>query len=52
MVVFISAGVVIKLSEYCNKTIFTDHCSFAHHRLSGAILLILSLIMFYVGVKF
>ncbi len=44
--------VIIKLSEIGNKMIFTDHRSFAHRRLSGIVLLIMSIIMFYMSLRF
>lgn len=66
MVIFILAGVVfmgfsflfffaprliVKMSEIGNRLVFTDYRPVAHRRLSGAVLLILSLVMFYVGIQ-
>ena len=42
---------VIKLSEIGNKLIFTDHGSVAHRKLSGIVLLVMSLVMFYIGIR-
>ncbi|MFQ5706876.1 MAG: hypothetical protein ACE5HO_05465 [bacterium] len=41
---------IVKLSEIGNKLIFTDHGTVIHSKWSGIILLIVSLIMFYIGV--
>ncbi|RMF61951.1 MAG: hypothetical protein D6743_12850 [Calditrichaeota bacterium] len=48
---FFAPGVIIRLSEIGNRLVFTDHGSVAHRKLSGAVLLIMSLVMFYLGVR-
>lgn len=42
---------LVKLSEISNKMIFTDYGAIAHRKWSGVVLLILSFLMFYLGVK-
>lgn len=48
---FFAPGFIVKLSEIGNKLIFTDHGSVAHRKLTGVILLVISLVMFYLGVR-
>lgn len=40
---------IVKLSELGNKLIFTDHGTVAHRKWSGLLLLLMSLIMFYLA---
>ena len=40
---------IVKISEIGNKLIFTDHSTVAHRYWSGLVLLIMSLLMFYLG---
>ncbi len=47
---FFAPSVIVKLSEFGNKLIFTDHGSVLHRKLSGLILLAIGLIMLYIGV--
>jgi len=46
---FFYPEMIIKISEIGNKLIFTDHSTVAHRYWSGLVLLIMSLLMFYVG---
>jgi hypothetical protein len=43
--------IIVKMSELGNKLLFTDYGTVAHRKLSGWVLLIMSLVMFYLGVK-
>ncbi len=40
---------IVRISEIGNKLIFTDHSTVAHRYWSGLVLLIMSLLMFYLG---
>ncbi len=66
MAIFISAGVLffllsalfffaprilVKMSEIGNKLMFTDHNSLTYRKISGAVLLGMSAIMFYLALK-
>ncbi len=51
MLFLFAPNALVRLSELGNKLIFTDHSSVAHRKLSGALLLIVSLIMFYLGLR-
>jgi len=42
---------IVKLSEIANKLIFTDHSTVAHRRWTGFILIVVSVVMFYLGIK-
>ncbi len=46
---FFYPEMIVKISEIGNKLIFTDHSTVAHRYWSGLVLLIMSLLMFYVG---
>lgn len=48
---FFAPGLIIKMSKIGNKLVFTDYRPVAHRKLSGAVLLIMSLVMFYIGVQ-
>ncbi len=48
---FFAPGFIVKLSKIGNKLVFTDYGSVAHPRLSGAVLLIASLVMLYMGMQ-
>lgn len=48
---FFAPGAIIKMSEIGNRLVFTDYQPVAHRKLSGTLLLLLSLIMFYVGIS-
>lgn len=48
---FFAPHLIVKLSEIGNKLIFTDHATFTHRKLSGFILLITSVLMFYLGLR-
>lgn len=48
---FFAPHVLVKLSELGNKLVFTDHTSVAHRKLSGTVLLITGLLMFYLGLR-
>jgi hypothetical protein len=42
-------GTIIKLSRVANRLIITDYGYVRHHKLSGALFLIIGAILFYVG---
>lgn len=42
---------VVKISEVCNRMVFTDAKTLAHKNWSGAILLIAGILMFYLGFR-
>ncbi len=46
---FFYPEMIVKISEIGNRLIFTDHSTVAHRYWSGLVLLIMSLLMFYVG---
>ncbi|MCG8605867.1 hypothetical protein MJD09_12850 [bacterium] len=46
---FFAPRVIVKLSQMGNKLIFTDYRYVSHRKLSGAVLLIMSAVMFYLG---
>ena len=46
---FFYPEMIVKISEIGNKLIFTDHSTVAHRYWSGGVLLIMSLLMFYLG---
>lgn len=46
---FFCPRMIVKISEIGNKLIFTDHSTVAHRYWSGLVLLIMSLLMFYLG---
>lgn len=46
---FFAPRLIIKISEIGNKLLFTDDRSVAHRYWSGLILLLMSLVMFYLG---
>lgn len=48
---FFAPRVIVKLSELGNRLVFTDHNYLAHNKLSGTVLLIMSLVMFYLGIQ-
>ncbi len=48
---FFAPGLIVKLSKIGNKLVFTDYGSVARPKLSGAVLLIMSLVMLYMGVQ-
>lgn len=48
---FFAPAILIRLSEFGNKLVFADYSSVAHRKLSGTVLLITSIIMFYLGFK-
>jgi hypothetical protein len=47
---FFSPKLIVKISEVGNRLLFTDHNTVAHRYWSGLILLIMSLVMFYLSV--
>ncbi len=48
---FLAPAVIVKLSEMGNRLVFTDHGSVAHRWISGSILLAMSAVMLYLGLK-
>ncbi len=46
---FFFPKVIVKISEVGNRLVFTDHNTVAHRYLSGVVLLIMSLLMFYIS---
>lgn len=46
---FLAPKLIIKISEIGNRLVFTDHGTVAHRFWSGLVLLIMSLVMFYLG---
>jgi len=42
---------VVKISEVCNRMVFTDAKTLAHRNWSAAILLSAGILMFYLGFK-
>ncbi len=48
---FFAPEIIVKLSKIGNKMIFTDYRSVSHRKLSGIVLLIMSFVMFYLGIK-
>lgn len=48
---FFAPNVIVKLSEIGNRMVFTDHGSVAHRKISGLILLVMAIVMFYLGVN-
>ena len=46
---FFFPRVIVRISEVGNKLIFTDHSTVAHRYWSGLVLLIMSVLMFYIG---
>ena len=44
---FFFPKLIVKISEVGNRLVFTDHNTVAHRYLSGVVLLIMSLLMFY-----
>ena len=46
---FFYPEMIVKISEIGNRLIFTDHSTVAHRYWSGLVLLIMSLLMFYLG---
>ena len=48
---FFAPGLIVKMSKIGNKLVFTDYGSVAHPKLSGAVLLIMSLVMLYIGLQ-
>ena len=48
---FFAPGLIVKMSKIGNKLVFTDYGSVARPKLSGAVLLIASLVMLYIGVQ-
>ena len=49
---FFAPGLLVKMSEIGNKMVFTDYNSLAHRKISGTILLVMSVVMFYLAVKY
>lgn len=47
---FFAPNLIIKISEFGNRLVFTDHGTVAHRYWSGLVLLVMSLIMFYLGI--
>jgi len=47
---FFAPKLIIKISELGNRLVFTDHGTVAHRYWSGFVLLVMSLIMFYLGI--
>ncbi len=43
---------LIKLSEWGNKMVFTDHNAVAHRKLVGVVLLFVGIFMFFVSWKY
>ena len=48
---FFAPSVIVRMSEIGNKMIFADYNSMAHRKVSGAILLAMSFLMFYLGIR-
>ncbi len=48
---FFAPRVIVKVSEMGNKLLFTDHGTVAHRHWSGLVLLIVSAMMMYLGLK-
>lgn len=48
---FLAPKLIIRISEVGNRLIFTDHGTVAHRRWSGLVLLVMSVMMFYLGLK-
>ena len=48
---FFAPNLIIKISEVGNKLVFTDEKTVSHRYWSAAFLLLMSLIMFYLGIK-
>ncbi len=46
---FFFPKLIIKISEVGNRLVFTDHNTVAHRYISGVVLLIMSLLMFYIN---
>jgi len=46
---FFAPGLIVKISEIGNRLVFTDHGTVAHRYWSGLVLLVMSLVMFYLG---
>ncbi len=46
---FFYPKMIVKISEIGNRMIFTDHSTVAHRYWSGLVLLIMSVLMFYLG---
>ena len=46
---FFSPKLIVKISEIGNRMIFTDYSTVAHRHWSGLVLLVMSLVMFYLG---
>lgn len=42
---------IIKISEVGNRLVFTDHNTVAHRYMSGIVLLVVSLLMFYISLS-
>lgn len=49
MLFFFAPKLIVKISEIGNRLVFTDHGTVAHRYWSGLVLLVMSLIMFYLG---
>ncbi|MFQ5674497.1 MAG: hypothetical protein ACE5G1_01260 [bacterium] len=47
---FFAPGIIVKMSQIGNRLVFTDYRPVEHRKLSGVILLAISLVMFYIGV--
>lgn len=48
---FFAPGLIIKMSELGNKLIFTDYSPVAHRKVSAVVLLLMSIIMFYLVIR-